>query len=86
MYYVYILKSPKTGELYYGVTSDIKRRIVEHNSGKAFSTRSARPWKLIYYEAYRSRLDVEDREYHLKRYGQAIHRLKLRIKRSLLEK
>ena len=86
MHYVYVLTSSKTDELYYGVTSDLKRRLAEHNSGKSFSTKSARPWRLVYYEAYRNLLDAKEREYHLKRYGQAIYHLKLRIKRSLLEK
>ncbi|HKB88873.1 MAG TPA: GIY-YIG nuclease family protein, partial [Patescibacteria group bacterium] len=30
MYYVYILKSSKSGKLYYGYTKDLKRRLQEH--------------------------------------------------------
>ncbi len=48
MYYVYILKSGKTGEYYKGLTSNVDERIKEHNSGKTQSTRHMRPLKLIH--------------------------------------
>ncbi|MEK7553394.1 MAG: GIY-YIG nuclease family protein, partial [Patescibacteria group bacterium] len=31
MFYVYILKSKKDGELYFGYTSDLIERLKEHN-------------------------------------------------------
>lgn len=52
MYYIYILKSKKTGKLYKGFTEDIKNRIREHNAGKTISTKNGRPWELVYYEAF----------------------------------
>ncbi|OWK26893.1 MAG: hypothetical protein US76_02170 [Parcubacteria group bacterium GW2011_GWA2_38_13b] len=52
MFYVYILQSDKTKHLYKGLTSDLKERFNRHNSGKVISTKSGKPWKLIYYEAY----------------------------------
>lgn len=86
MYYVYVLKSLKTHELYYGYTSDLKRRLTQHNNGESTFTRSARPWTLVYYEAYRSPTDARKRERMLKFYGQAVRRLKERIPCSLTEK
>jgi putative endonuclease len=48
--YVYILKSRVAVERYYiGLTDDLDRRLSEHNSGETFSTRDARPWKIISY-------------------------------------
>ena len=38
--------------LYKGITGGLKNRTAEHNSGKVKSTKSHRPWKLIYCEAY----------------------------------
>ncbi len=35
-FYVYILKSEKDNKFYTGYTSDLKRRIDEHNSGISF--------------------------------------------------
>lgn len=53
VYYVYILQSSKKKNwLYKGSTSDLKRRVIEHNAGKNFSTAPYAPLKLIYYEAY----------------------------------
>lgn len=67
MYYVYILQSSKDPKwLYKGSTSDLKRRLVEHNSGQNFSTAPHVPLKLIYYEAYLLKSDAEDREKYLK--------------------
>ena len=67
MHYVYLLQSQKNKKwLYKGVTSDLKRRFKEHNSGKNFSTAPYIPFKLIYYEAYLLKEDAEAREKYLK--------------------
>ena len=66
MYYLYILHSQKDNNFYTGTTSDLKRRIKEHNAGKNFSTAPRRPFKLIYYEAYILKEDAETREKYLK--------------------
>ncbi|MCA9371557.1 GIY-YIG nuclease family protein [Candidatus Woesebacteria bacterium] len=66
MYYVYILRSEKDHKLYTGYTTDVKKRIAFHNDGMNTSTRSRRPLKLIYYEAYTSELDARRRERFLK--------------------
>ena len=49
MYYVYILKSKKDGTLYKGTTSDLKRRVPEHNSGASEYSDSKRPYSLVWY-------------------------------------
>jgi len=66
MYYVYILQSLKDKMLYTGITKDLKRRLNEHNWGENFSTKSRKPFKLIYYEAYLLKKDAESREKYLK--------------------
>lgn len=66
MFFVYILHSQLDGKLYTGYTSDLERRISEHNSGKVASTNNRRPLKLIYYEAYLSEDDAKGRELFLK--------------------
>jgi len=66
MYYVYILYSLKDKKFYKGFTSDLKRRLLEHNSGKNTSTVYRRPLKLVYYEAYLIKKDAEFREKYLK--------------------
>lgn len=66
MYYVYILYSLKDKKLYKGFTTDLNRRLKEHNSGKNTSTAYRRPLKLVYYEAYLIKKDAEYREKYLK--------------------
>jgi putative endonuclease len=66
MILVYVLQSEKDGRLYKGMTNDIKRRILEHNSGKHRSTKPYRPWKLIYSEEYETRAEARKREKYLK--------------------
>ena len=76
MYWTYVLKSCDDGELYYGFTNDLKRRLEEHNQG-------SRKWMMIGCEGYASELDARERERKLKHYGQARTHLKNRMKRSL---
>ena len=52
MFYVYVLKSLKDNKYYYGYTSDIKRRIKQHNSGKVYSTRHRRPLQMIGFKSF----------------------------------
>ena len=83
MYYVYVLKSIKLGQLYIGQTNDLKRRFVEHNKGKNISTKHKTPFKLVYYEAYQSKSDAKYRENQLKKHSQAYVALRDRIKNSI---
>ena len=79
MFYVYVLKSHKDQKFYAGFTSDLKKRIQDHNSGKVFSTRFRRPLELIYYEACRRENDALRRENYLKTtYGKRYLRNRLR--------
>ncbi|MFC3195986.1 GIY-YIG nuclease family protein [Parapedobacter deserti] len=34
MYYVYAIRSERDGRIYVGITSDIERRVLQHNKGK----------------------------------------------------
>lgn len=65
-YYVYILQSSKNKGLYIGYTIDLQKRFKEHNNGKSLATKPFRPYKLIFYEAFLSRLDAKNREEYLK--------------------
>ncbi|MFZ2150099.1 MAG: GIY-YIG nuclease family protein [Minisyncoccia bacterium] len=66
MFYTYILQSQKNKELYIGYTSDLKRRVEEHNQGLNFSTKRYIPWNIIYYEACIEESDAKRREKYLK--------------------
>ncbi len=46
-HYVYILKSLQSPqELYTGLTSDLKRRLNQHNQGSSKHTAKFKPWKI----------------------------------------
>ena len=53
MYYTYILSSLSNSDHFYiGSTSDLKRRLSEHNSGKSIHTNKFSPWKIKNYIAF----------------------------------
>src|SRR5689334_7001660 len=66
MFCVYVIRSDKDGRFYVGMSSDLERRIKEHNAGKTFSTKGYRPWKLFFVEKYLSRDEARSREKFLK--------------------
>jgi putative endonuclease len=68
MYYVYILECAD-GTLYTGITTDLQRRVKEHNSSDkgAKYTRARRPVRLLYSEEYEDRSSASKREYHIKK-------------------
>lgn len=49
-YYIYVITSLKDGNIYIGFSRDVNKRIKAHNSGKVRSTKSRRPFKLVYLE------------------------------------
>ena len=65
-YYVYILKSIKNGSLYIGFTTNLKKRVEIHNSGKSKATKPFIPYQLIFYEAFLDKNDAKNRERYLK--------------------
>lgn len=62
MHYFYTLQSQTNNKLYKGITEDLKKRVKDHNSGRVKSTKSYRPWKLIYYEAHRNKTPARKAE------------------------
>ena len=83
MFFVYVLKSKKDGDLYIGFTNDLERRVDDHAKGLVASTKSRRPFELICCEGYKSRKDAQHREENLKLRSRAFAQLKKRIINSL---
>jgi len=63
---VYAIKSLVDGRIYVGMTTDLTKRLKEHNMGKTRSTKGYRPWQLIYSESLTLRADARSREKYLK--------------------
>lgn len=68
---VYILLSETNGFTYVGVTTDLPRRLRQHNgeqAGGARSTRSGRPWAVqAVHGPYASRARAQQVEHQIKR-------------------
>jgi len=81
MYYVYMLECAD-GTLYTGITTDLERRLEEHNSSDkgAKYTRVRRPVKLVYSEQHPDRSGASKREYEIK------HTMSRTQKLTLIEK
>ena len=66
MQYVYVLLSEKDNNFYIGFIENVEQRLSGHNAGKNASTRSRRPFKLIYYEGHTTKSDALRREGYFK--------------------
>ena len=45
---------------------NIETRLLQHNDGLTKSTKSKRPWKVVYQEQFKNKLDATRRELFLK--------------------
>ncbi|MBI2673815.1 MAG: GIY-YIG nuclease family protein [Candidatus Zambryskibacteria bacterium] len=66
MYYVYLLRSKKQPWIYVGYTTNLRRRIAEHQKGFSLATKPYKPFDLLFYEAYKSLSDAKRRESYFK--------------------
>ena len=65
-YYTYVIQSEVDGRFYKGQTENIASRILQHNSGKTKSTKGYLPWKLVYFEKFKTREEALLREKYFK--------------------
>jgi predicted GIY-YIG superfamily endonuclease len=67
MRYVYLLQSEAfAGQRYVGITSDLRRRLADHNAGKSPHTSKYAPWRLVTYVAFSDEQKAETFERYLK--------------------
>ena len=82
-YYTYILKSKKDNKLYTGFTNNLRKRLLQHNTGKSTYTKGRGPFEVIYYEACLLEEKARSRELYLKS-GMGKRYLKNRLGASYL--
>lgn len=72
LWYLYILKC-SDDTLYTGITTDLQRRVEEHNSSPkgAKYTRIRRPVELIYFESHKDKSGATIREIEIKKLSRA---------------
>ncbi len=66
LYFTYVLKSKYFKKSYVGVTSDLERRIKEHNAGYHHYTKRYMPWELFWYEKFLTQSKALKKEKYLK--------------------
>jgi putative endonuclease len=82
-YFVYILFSLKDRGLYIGYTTDLKKRLSQHQNSLVRSTAHRTPFVLVHYEYFIDRFDAKSREVFLKS-GFGHREIKRFINRTLL--
>jgi putative endonuclease len=67
--YVYVLgcAGPRGMQTYVGWTTDLDRRLAQHNSGTGAKTTRGRVWVLLYAERHDTPREAMQREWRLKR-------------------
>ena len=67
MCWLYILRSESDNSFYIGITSDIERRLLEHNERSTEKyTSKKRPWALVFSKKYSTRREAMQEEHRLK--------------------
>lgn len=67
MHYVYLIESLSAqGQRYVGLTTDLRRRLEEHNAGKSLHTSKFKPWRLVTYIAFADQAKASAFERYLK--------------------
>jgi putative endonuclease len=67
MFFTYIIKSLKDKKRYIGQTDNITTRLLFHNSGLNPSTKNRRPFELLCYKEFNTRLEAIGYEKYLKK-------------------
>lgn len=65
-WFVYILRSVEKPFLYVGFTSDISRRLMDHNAGFVRSTKAYKPFQLVAYVAVQTERKAKELEKYFK--------------------
>ena len=83
VYHVYLLinKNKDKTLSYVGYTSDINKRLKQHNSSKGAKFTKGRKWTLIYKKCYKSKSSAMKNEYLLKKN----YKKRLEIKKNFLK-
>ncbi len=84
MFYFYVLYSLKDNRLYKGASSDLPKRILQHNAGMVRSTKNRRPLILLYFETFDKKSEAFAKERWAKSLEGGPSLKKLLIEKQLL--
>ena len=80
MFFVYVLRNP-SGSLYIGFTTDLSRRMEQHQADEGGWTKGKGPWALVHHEEFADRAEAMRREKTLKN-GRSNQELRRRFDRE----
>lgn len=66
MFFVYAISSLKRNYIYVGLTSNLERRIQQHNKGYVRTTKPYASFVLLYHESVNTQLEAREREKYWK--------------------
>ena len=66
-YFFYILFSKTADKFYSGSCSVLEKRLIRHNAGATPSTKPGRPWKIVYFEKFKTKTEALKKENYVKR-------------------
>ena len=68
-FFVYVLGSRRESDrrTYVGWTTELQRRLQQHNAGTGAKSTRGREWTLLYSERCKTRNEAMSREWHIKR-------------------
>jgi putative endonuclease len=68
LFFVYVLGSQRKNvrRTYVGWTTDLKRRLRQHNAGRGAKSTRGRKWILLYSECCKTKREAMSREWHIK--------------------
>tara|TARA_B100000902_G_C26819175_1_gene673053 strand:- start:210 stop:470 length:261 start_codon:yes stop_codon:yes gene_type:complete len=84
-YFVYLIVSKINNKYisYVGYTSDLKKRINEHNTSKGAKFTRGKKWKLLYRRKYKSKSDAMKAEIKLKKNNKLRKLIKIKYIKNL---
>jgi len=77
MFYIYMLESTNYGTYYIGQTNNLSSRLKRHNTGQVASTKNKHPYKIVYFEEFKTRAEAMKREREIKKKYNTERRKKL---------
>ncbi len=87
-YFVYILANIKNDKIltYVGYTSDLKNRIKLHNSSRGARFTKGKKWILVFKKKYNNKIIAMKEEYRIKKNKVFRKKIRLRIKKNILNR
>src|SRR3989344_8504468 len=86
--FTYLLRSQKDKSYYAGITENCDFRVKQHNTGKVESTKSRRPWDLVFSKPHENYSEARKHEKWLKKknreYKDKLSGVKQELKRDWL--